>query len=139
MTTKKQKRQETTTTQNAPIVIDANPDSSLGPSPELKRCLKEVNQMEGVLGYILKNDSTATINLKDSQKTVEYALLTSQAFDAIKEFSNLFSLGKLESATIECATLKVVLVKIGEYTLNVFMGKTVEPQKVLALLKQFTA
>ena len=94
--------------------------------------------MEGVLGYILKNDSTATINLKDSQKTVEYALLTSQAFDAIKEFSNLFSLGKLESATIECATLKVVLVKIGEYTLNVFMGKTVEPQKVLALLKQFT-
>ncbi len=139
MTPKKQKRQETTNTQNTPIVIDANPDPSLNLSPELKRCLKEVNQMEGVLGYILKNDSTATINLKDSQKTVEYALLTSQAFDAIKEFSNLFSLGKLESATIECATLKVVLVKIGEYTLNVFMGKTVEPQKVLALLKQFTA
>lgn len=137
MTKKKRNLPETMT----PIVIDAKPQETQEAFPELASCLKELSPMDGFLGYIIRNDTSAAFSLKDPQKTTEYALLGSQVSAAAKEFRELFNLGALKSTLVECQTLKVLCVEIeiDKCAINVFLDKTAGHEKFLALLKQQTA
>ena len=44
--------------------------------------LAEINKCKGVIGYILRNATSATIDLKEPSKLMEYASLSSQALDS---------------------------------------------------------
>lgn len=135
----KKSQQETATTTNIPIIIDAKPEQESNFSPELIQGLTEINQVEGVLGYILKNDVAATIDLKDPQKTTEYALLSSQTLEAAKTFGGVFEMGNLENIVVKCTSLQVLCVDNGKYTVNVFLEKTAKQEKVLALLRRLNS
>jgi predicted regulator of Ras-like GTPase activity (Roadblock/LC7/MglB family) len=101
-------------------------------SLDLNTCLQEVLQLNGVLGYILKNEATATVNLKNPEKKVEYALLASQTFDAAREMHEIFGLGEPESTVVECADLNVLCLNVGGSTVSVFMEKTADTEEVIA-------
>jgi predicted regulator of Ras-like GTPase activity (Roadblock/LC7/MglB family) len=85
--------------------------------------LVEINKRKGVIGYILRNATSATIDLKDPAKLVEYAILSSQALDSGKEISELFNLGDIENILIEGRDIKAVCMAIGENKVAVFMEK----------------
>ena len=102
------------------IALDEDPDFA-----GLRSSLIEINKVEGVNGYILRNTTSAVIDLQNPAKIMDYALLSSQATDACKEISNLFKL-EVTKTVIEGAHLKVLSMIIGKNRLSVFMEKNVD-------------
>jgi hypothetical protein len=91
----------------------------------LRSSLAEINKVEGVKGYILRNTTSAVIDLQNPAKLVEYALLSSQATDACQEISDLFKLD-ITKTVVEGADVNVLCMIIGENRLSVFMEKSVD-------------
>jgi len=92
----------------------------------LNNNLKNLNKLKGVLGYIIRNDASATIDLKEPEKLVEYAIFTSQVMDSSMELAKLFALGDLNTILIEGEELKVLIMIIKENKINIFMKKSVD-------------
>jgi Na+-translocating ferredoxin:NAD+ oxidoreductase RnfC subunit len=96
----------------------------------LRSSLIEINKIEGVKGYILRNTTTAAIDLQNPAKMVEYALLASQATDACQKISDLFSLSVTKSV-VEGKDIKMLCMIIGENKLSIFMEKSVDHADIL--------
>jgi predicted regulator of Ras-like GTPase activity (Roadblock/LC7/MglB family) len=97
----------------------------------LRTSLAEINKCEGVLGYILRNATSATIDLKDPAKLVEYAILSSQALDSSQEIAELFDIGDIENILIEGKDIKVLCMAIDENKISIFMEKTADHADIL--------
>jgi len=96
----------------------------------LRTSLMQINKNEGVKGYILRNTTTAAIDLQNPAKLVEYALLSSQAIDTCQEISELFSLN-LTKSIVEGKDIKMLCMVIGENKLSIFMEKNVDHADIL--------
>lgn len=134
MARKKRQTTETLTTtvlenESAPI-ISSTVEKDLNFRP-LRARLAEINHMKGVTGYIIRNATSAAIDLKDPSNLVAFALLSSHAIDACQEFSEMFNLGEVEHTLLEGQTLKVLCLTIGENTASVFMEKATDHMKIL--------
>jgi len=97
----------------------------------LRARLGEINQMGGVTGYIIRNATSAAIDLKDPSSLIALALLSSHTVDAGQEFSETFNLGQVENILVEGKTAKVLCARIGKNTVNVFMEKTADHDRIL--------
>jgi predicted regulator of Ras-like GTPase activity (Roadblock/LC7/MglB family) len=102
------------------ITLDKDPDFA-----DLRSILIEISNVEGVRGFILRNSTSAVIDLQNPTKLGDYALLSSQATDACQEISDLFKL-EVTKTVIEGADLKVLSMIIGKNRLSVFMEKNVD-------------
>ena len=102
------------------ITLDKDPDFA-----DLRSILTEISKVEGVRGFILRNSTSAVIDLQNPTKLGDYALLSSQATDACQEISDLFKL-EVTKTVIEGADLKVLSMIIGKNRLSVFMEKNVD-------------
>jgi len=100
----------------------------------LRAHLTEINKHKEVTGYILRNATTAIIDLKNRQRLTEYAILTSQALDSAKEISELFNLGTTENILIISKDNKVLCVTRGENNAAIFMEKNVDHTHILTQL-----
>jgi predicted regulator of Ras-like GTPase activity (Roadblock/LC7/MglB family) len=98
---------------------------------DLSKNLAEIRKAEGVIGYILRSTTAATIDLKDPENIVEYAILSSQVLDSIREISELFELGDVESTLIEGKETKVLCLVIGENKISIFMEKNADHADIL--------
>jgi predicted regulator of Ras-like GTPase activity (Roadblock/LC7/MglB family) len=130
MAKKKGKQQEAATT----VVVD---EEELGASSDederyedLSCELAEIRKDKNVLGYILRNETSATIDIEESGKIVEYAIFSSQVLDSSQEISDEFELGDVESVVIEGEEKKVLCMKIGKNKINVFMKKDADCSKI---------
>src|SRR4030067_2661179 len=103
---------------------------------ELCMKLAEINKIEGITGYILRDTSNAVIDLKDQSRLVDYAILSSQAYDFGEEISELFDLGNVDNIVVEGKDVKVVCANIDENKVSIFMEKTADHASVL---KQITS
>ena len=103
---------------------------------ELRMKLAAINRIEGITGYILRDPSYAVIDLKDQSRLVDYAILSSQAYDFGQEISELFDLGDVENIVVEGKDVKVVCANIDENKVSIFMEKTADHASVL---KQITS
>jgi hypothetical protein len=74
---------------------------------------------------MLRNMTSAVIDLQNPSKLMDYALLSSQATDACQEISDVFKL-EVTKTVIEGADLKVLSMIIGKNRLSVFMEKNVD-------------
>jgi predicted regulator of Ras-like GTPase activity (Roadblock/LC7/MglB family) len=130
MAKKKGKQQEAATT----VIVD---EEELGASSDederyedLSCELAEIRKDKNVLGYILRNETSATIDIEASGKIVEYAIFSSQVLDSSQEISDEFELGDVESVVIEGEEKKVLCMKIGKNKINVFMKKDADCSKI---------
>ncbi len=98
---------------------------------DLSKNLAEIRKAEGVIGYILRSTTAATIDLKEPEKIVEYALLSSQVLDSSREISELFDLGDVESTLIEGKEIKALCMVIGENKVSIFMEKNADHAEIL--------
>jgi len=118
MVKKRRNKQKTVTT----VVVDAvasNEENQV--FKDLSKNLAEIRKAKGVVGYILRNTTSATIDLKEPEKLVEYAILSSQALDSGQEISDLFELGDVESILIEGKKIKALCMAIDENKISIFM------------------
>jgi len=101
----------------------------------LRASLEEVKTYDGVIGYILRNSTSAAIDLKDPMKIIDYAVISSSALDASKELSRFFDLGEVKDILVEGKNVKVLSLTVGENKISVFMEKDADCEKVLKKLR----
>jgi len=122
MAKKKSSQQENAT----PIIVDeeeiATPEEDQT-FKDLNEKLAKIRKNKGVIGYILRNTTSATIDLKEPEKMVEYAIFSSQVLDSSQEISDLFETGDVENVLIEGKENKVLCMKIDGNKISIFMEK----------------
>jgi predicted regulator of Ras-like GTPase activity (Roadblock/LC7/MglB family) len=107
-------------------------EESLGNS--LRANLEEINTYNGVIGYILRNSTSAAIDLKDPTKIIDYAILSSAALDASEVLSEVFKLGAMKNIIVDGKDVKVISLTVSENKISVFMEKEANCEKVLRKL-----
>jgi predicted regulator of Ras-like GTPase activity (Roadblock/LC7/MglB family) len=104
---------------------------------DLRASLEEIKSYEGVIGYILRNSTSASIDLKDPSKLIEYAILSSSAIDAGEELSELFNLGDVKNILVDGKTIKVVSFAVDDNKISIFMEKNADLERILKTLHRF--
>jgi predicted regulator of Ras-like GTPase activity (Roadblock/LC7/MglB family) len=92
--------------------------------------LKEIKNQKGIIGYILRNTESASIDLKDPKKLIDFAVISSSALEAGENLSSLFKLGDVRKVLIEGKEAKVLSLAIGENKISVFMENKVDQDKI---------
>ena len=97
--------------------------------------LEEIKTWNGVIGYIIRNTTSAAIDLKDPTKIIDYAILSSSAFDAAAEISELFDLGDVKSIVVGGKDIQMLSLILGENKISVFLEKDADREKILMKLR----
>jgi len=113
---------ETETLSANPVVVSAV-DGETPTFESINTSLSEIRKLKGVLGYILRSDTSAVIDFPQSDKIIENAALSSQINESCLEITKQFNLGGMESVLVEGEDAKVLCINIGENRINVFMEK----------------
>jgi predicted regulator of Ras-like GTPase activity (Roadblock/LC7/MglB family) len=131
MVKKKRSQQENA----SPVIVD---DDELAANPEedetytdLSTKLAEIRKNKGITGYILRSTTQATIDLKEPEKLVEYAIFSSQVLDSSQEISNLYELGDVKSVLIEGKESKALCMDIEGNKISIFMEKNADHADIL--------
>jgi predicted regulator of Ras-like GTPase activity (Roadblock/LC7/MglB family) len=101
----------------------------------LRANLEEIKTYDGVVGYILRNSTSAAIDLKDPTKIIDYAIISSSALDAGEELSKLFDLGEVKDIVVEGKGVKVLSLIVGENRISIFLEKDADCEKILKKLQ----
>jgi len=102
---------------------------------ELQEQLKEIKDQEGIIGYILRDQKSASIDLKDPRRIVDYAVLSSTAFDASHEITEVLQTGEPKKMVLESEETKLLLMNVNNHRLSLFMEKDVNHNKLYKKLK----
>ena len=97
---------------------------------ELKAKLEVIKDKPDVIGYILRNSRSATIDAKDPTKIIDYALLSSSTIDIAEELSNIFNLGECDKVIVEGKNAKLLSISIDENSISIFMDKKADVEKI---------
>jgi predicted regulator of Ras-like GTPase activity (Roadblock/LC7/MglB family) len=123
---KQKKNPEETASEFEPIAIEkATCEDNIRPM------LEEIKKSDGVIGYILRNTTSATIDLNDPTKLINYATLSSSTFEASTQLSDLFDLGKIKNIKVQGKDTNTLHLSIDENDISIFMEKNVDTKKIL--------
>ena len=100
----------------------------------LNATLTEIRKTQGIIGYILRNKTLATINFAESNKIFDYALQTSQTIDHADSLVQLFNVGKVESMLLEGKNVKTLCIVMCGIQISVFMEKATNHTEILEKL-----
>lgn len=112
------------------VVIEAVEDEN-STFESISASLVEIRKLEGVLGYILRSSTSAVIDLGESDKITQNAILTSQIQLSSQEIIGQFNLGRMENVLVEGKNVKVLCMSIGENYVSVFMEKDAAHQSIM--------
>lgn len=96
----------------------------------LRVSLDKIKSRPGIIGYIVRGPTSASIDIKDPGKIIDYAALSAEATESGDTLSETFELGKICSIVLEGKNAKILLLKKGEQELTVFMEKSVDHNAV---------
>ncbi len=103
-------------------VISVGDDNAL--FANLSASLVEIRKLKGVMGYILRSETSAIIDLTEQDKIIDYAVLSSQISESSLEMAKQFNLSNIESVLVEGKSAKVLCMNVGENKIGIFMEKT---------------
>jgi predicted regulator of Ras-like GTPase activity (Roadblock/LC7/MglB family) len=114
------------------ITIDFPEEESIPTVVEdgMKKNIDRIKTQDGVIGYILRNSKSASIDLKDPTKIIDYATLSSSAFEASEELSETFDMGDIKHTLVEGDRVKFLSLTDGENKVSVFMDKKVNHKRI---------
>jgi hypothetical protein len=104
-----------------PVVVVGSDNSVFA---NLASALAEIRKLKGVLGYILRSNTTAVLDLTQKESVTDYAILSYEIHDCTSHVGKQFKLADVECTVVEGQTAKVLCMGIGENRLAVFMEKT---------------
>ena len=97
---------------------------------KIKQNIEKIRAKEGIIGYILRNSTSASIDLKDPTKIIDFAILSSSAFEACMELSKTFELGDVKHMLMEGNTIKLLSFTAQGNKVSVFMEKNVDHNRI---------
>ena len=89
----------------------------------LSASLAEIRKLKGVIGYILRSNDSAIIDLASSEKLADYAIFSYEVAGACQEMIKNFNFGETESMLVEGESVKVLCMNIDDNKVSVFMEK----------------
>jgi predicted regulator of Ras-like GTPase activity (Roadblock/LC7/MglB family) len=87
--------------------------------------LQNIKTKEGIIGYIVRDPKSASVDIKDPTKIIDYALLSSTLHDSGESMISAFELGKINNIIVEGKDVKVLSLTIGDNRISIFMNKNV--------------
>jgi len=93
--------------------------------------LENIRGKEGIIGYILRNSKSASVDINDPTKIIDYAMLSAESLETGEVTSEIFEIGSINSVVIEGNDVKVLSLVVGDQRLSVFMDKKVDHNKIL--------
>lgn len=96
----------------------------------MQQKLQTVIDQEGILGYIMRDSKSATIDLKDPTKLIDYAILSSTAREISHSMIKSLQMGELDTIIVESETTKVLSMNINNYYISLFMKKDIDHNKL---------
>lgn len=120
----KQKKYTETSTEliDSAAVISIEDDTPV--FANLSASLAEIRKLKGVIGYILRSETSAIIDVTEQDKIIDYALLSSQISESSFEMAKQFNISNIESVLVEGKSVKVLCMSVGENKIGIFMEKT---------------
>jgi len=97
----------------------------------LRSALERLKSKDGIIGYIIRGPTSASVDIKDPSKIIDYAALSTEATELGEISSEAFDLGKVLYIVVEGKNAKMLLLKKGEQELTVFVEKNVDHNAVL--------
>jgi len=92
--------------------------------------LQNIKGREGIIGYILRGPNSASIDLKDPTKIIDYAVLSATAFEAGQDMSAMFEIGEVDSIITEGEDTKILSRVVNDHRLSIFMEKNVDHNRL---------
>jgi len=92
--------------------------------------LKNIKNIEGIIGYLLRGPNSASIDLKDPTKIIDYAVLSASAFEAGNDISKEFDIGEVDTIVLEGEDTKVLSMTLIDHRLSIFMERKVDHNKL---------
>ncbi len=105
-------------------------EKSFDLSEKLRENLERLKAQNGINGYILRGSKSASVDLKDPNKIIEYAALSSANFESAEEISKTTNLGNINRIIIEGKNVKILSMTISDYRLSIFMDKNIDPNDI---------
>lgn len=93
--------------------------------------LESIRSKEGIIGYIQRNSKSASVDLSDSTKIIDYAILSTESLETGEVAAEIFDVGSISSVIIEGNDVKVLSLVIGDQRLSIFMSKEVDHNRIL--------
>ena len=112
-------------------VVDDNPMFL-----DLAASLVEIRKLNGIMGYILRSNTSAIIDLADQDKIIEYAILSSQICESSSEMAKQFNLTNIKSVLVEGKTVKLLCLNMSDNRVSVFMEKTATFDSLIKRIQQ---
>jgi predicted regulator of Ras-like GTPase activity (Roadblock/LC7/MglB family) len=97
----------------------------------LRAAVERIKSREGIIGYIIRGPTSASVDIKDPRKIIDYAALSTEAVESAEALSEAFDLGNVINIVVEGKNAKMLLLKKGEQELTVFIEKNVDHSAVL--------
>jgi len=101
----------------------------------LQKKLQEIKDQEGIIGYILRGNKSAAIDLKDPTKIIDYAVFSSAVFDLSQNMTNTLQIGETDKIVVESEKTKLLSLNLNDNRLSIFMEKSVNHNKLYNELK----
>ena len=102
---------------------------------KLQEKLQEIKDQEGIIGYILRGTKSASIDLKDPTKIIDYALLSSATFDTGRDMTETLQMGEVDNIVVESEETKLLSMNINSHRLSIFMEKSFDHNSLYKNLK----
>jgi len=97
----------------------------------LRFALESIRSKEGIMGYILRNSKSASVDLSDPSKIIDYAMLSTESLETGEVAAEIFDVGLIGSVVVEGNDMKVLSLVIGDQRLSIFMAKEVDHNRIL--------
>ena len=101
----------------------------------LQEKLQDIKDQEGIIGYILRDTKSASIDLKDPTKVIEFAVLSSTSFDVAENIAVALQIGEVDRIVVESDETKLVSMNTDANRLSIFMENSVDHNKLCKSLK----
>ena len=112
------------------LVKNSETDDTGNDVEELQEKLQEIKNQEGIIGYILRSKKSASINVKDPTKIIDYAILSSAVFDVSQNMTEALQMGEVDTIVVESEETKLLSMNINNHHLSLFMEKSVNHNKL---------
>ena len=124
---------ETETCEETMIEISSKP---IEDTKSIGFSLEKIRKLEGVIGYIFRSDSTATIDLNEPDKIIDYAMLSTELTSCMGVIEQIFDVGSVECILAEGDNVKVLCIANGLNRISVFMTKSTNHEDIKQKLAQ---
>ena len=96
----------------------------------VQKKLQSIRDQKGILGYILRGSKSASIDLKDPAKIIDYAMFSATALDVGHNMTETLQMGEVDTIVVESEETKLLSMNINNHHLSLFMEKSVNHDKL---------